>query len=123
VRLRLSDREINRRERRRFDGSSILDGKPERHPAGEAALQRMHPGDPMTFELKRHPGARGLVRSRAVDDHVASPKFRFVLIDVLRFQPAAAGNRVGLSRDIERRAQINNGDVLAGVEAPLERFR
>ena len=106
----------------RFHGTELVDGKPERHPLSQTALQGMYSGDASTLELERHPGARGLVRSRAVEDQVSAPQFGFVSIDVLGFHPTAARNRIRHGRHIERRAEIYDRDVLAGVEAPLERL-
>jgi len=122
--LRLIPSDESRRRRGWFAGSQVSDGKAERHPPGQAALQRMNSGDASTLELKRHPGARRFVRSRAVEDQIASPKdLRFVLIDMVGLHPKTAGNRVRHRRHLERRAQVHNGYILPGVEAQLEGFR
>ena len=113
-----------RRRCRRFAGWQVGNGKPERHPPGQAALQRMNSGDALTLELKRHPGARRFVRSRAVEDQIASPKdLRFVLTDMAGFHPQTAGNRVRHRGHVERRTQVHDRYVVPGVEAPLESFR
>ena len=36
-------------------------GKLEGHPRGQSALERPDPSDPLTFQLKRHPGARRVI--------------------------------------------------------------
>ena len=36
-------------------------GKLEGHPRGQSALERPDPSDPLTFQLKRHPGTRRVV--------------------------------------------------------------
>ena len=84
----------------------------------------MHSRDALPLELKRHPGARRLVWSRAVENQLTSPKeLRLALIEAVGLDPRAAGNRVRHGRHIEWRAQIYDRDVLADIEAPLELFR
>src|SRR5207249_4877722 len=41
-----------------------------RHPPGEPARQRVDPREASALELKRHPGARRLVRSGAIEDQL-----------------------------------------------------
>jgi hypothetical protein len=36
-------------------------GKLEGHPRGQSALERPDPRDPLTFQPKRHPGARRVI--------------------------------------------------------------
>ena len=77
----------------------------------------MHPRDALTLELERHPGARGLVGSRAIQHELArSQHLRLVRIEVLGRDPPAPGNCIRHGGHIEPRAKIDDGDVLTGVE-------
>src|SRR5262249_13257920 len=81
----------------------------------------MHARDPTASELERHPGARGLVRSGAVEDELPrAQEFPLVLVELVERQPAAARDRKGRCLDLEPRAEIDDRDRLAGVESALE---
>src|SRR6266849_783729 len=105
---------------RRFDRQNR---EVQRHPRGQAALERVDPRDALAPEQERHPGARGFVGAGTVEDQLAgSEGLRLDRIDGVGGQPAAPGNGVRRGRDVEGCPEIDDRDVFSGAEAPLQRL-
>ena len=97
-----------------------LNGKAHGHPCGQPPFQWMNLRDPLAPELKRHPGACGLVGSGAVENHLpGSKELRFVLVDSVGRQPATPRDGIRRGRPVEPCSDIDDRDVLPGVEPPL----
>ena len=86
----------------------------------------MNSGDASTLELKRHPGARRFVRSRAVEDQIASPKdLRFVLIDMVGVSRrhamiAVAGELITLTDLGSKNGTFANGERITAPVALID---
>jgi hypothetical protein len=116
--LRSSIRASSRRDLK------LLNGEVQAHPPGQSALQGMDSGDPLTLELKRHPGARGFVGSGAVEHQIARPEgVPLALVDRVGGHPAAPRDGVRDGGHVDWRAKIDDRDVLAGIELRLQHLR
>src|SRR5207244_3195683 len=81
-------------------------------------------GDPPPLELERHPGARGFVGSGAIEDQLAiAGDVRQVLVERLHRDPVAVGNGIWSGGHVQRGAEVEDRDVLPGLELALEVLR
>ncbi len=86
-------------------------------PCTQTALQGPDALDSILSEQQRHTGAGRFVRSSAVQNHFAVPRETVALfLELLGLHVQRSGNRLGLSFEIERMAQINNSDMFSGVD-------
>src|SRR5947209_20210655 len=75
-------------------------------------------------KLERRPGARRIVRSRAVQNDLAVTwQLALSPLDVLGRDPKRARDRVGHGLHVERRSQIEDDHVLSSVELLLQLVR
>ena len=70
-------------------------------------------------ELKRHPGAMAQAGSGAVEPPPGSKELRFVLVEGVGRQPATPWDGIRRGRQVEPCSDIDDRDVLPGVEPPL----
>src|SRR5262245_46944593 len=94
-----------------------LDWESQSHPRRKASLQRPDVGDSPSLELKRHPGARSLVRSGAVENVLlGSESLELMLVDVVGRDPAATGDGERRGRHLEPCTKIDDRNICAGIE-------
>jgi hypothetical protein len=97
-----------------FQGISAL------APGREAAGQGTHAQNSMPLQQEGHTGTRGFVGSSAVKDDVAIREdFGLPLLELLRIHVEGSGYGRRVSLEIERMAEINYLEVLAGIELAL----
>src|SRR5713226_3204366 len=114
-------RTLESRDRR---GGQLANREAQRHPCRHSPFEGTDAGDPPALELKRHPGARGFVGSGAVENQLAIPgDVRQMLVERLGRDPAAAGNGIRRGGHVQRGAEVEDGDVLPGLELLLEVLR
>src|SRR5262249_38245960 len=96
----------------------------QRLPSFQAAFERMDPADATPLKQERHTGAGRFVRSAAVDDEVSiAGDVRGMLIEGIDRDPPRAGKHVRGKRDIERAAEVEDGDLLPSLDSLLENLR
>src|SRR5262245_37660220 len=100
------------------------DGETDREPGVEASVQGPHPPEPATVQRKRHPSARGFVRSSAVQNDL--PLAGKLTILVLQFLGVHAyrtryADRIGIK--IELAPKIDDDHVLARIHQSLQLLR
>jgi hypothetical protein len=75
-------------------------------------------------QQERHPGTRGLVGSRAVQDNVPiAGNFVVALLQMFRGKVEGAWNGLRLCAEFSGMAQVNNDDMLAGVHLLFQLIR
>src|SRR6266849_671815 len=90
-------------------------------PRAQPALQR--PDAPNAFipQQERHTGAGRLVGSSTVKDDVAiARKPIILLLQLFGIHSEGPRNRLGVGLEIDRMPQVDNHQVLAGIELLLE---
>src|SRR4029450_4813329 len=98
-----------------------LNRKLQLHPAGHTSLERSHASNAAASEPERLTGAGGFVWSGAVQAQVPiAGNLGQVRVELLGWDPPAPGNGIGHGGNVERRSQIDDRNVLSGIEHPLE---
>src|SRR5260370_29153513 len=86
-------------------------------PARQPAEQRPDLRDPQILERERHPGARGFVRSSAVEDDLrAARDFPVPKLEVLGKDPESSGDHSWLQLHVLWMAKINDRDRMASPD-------
>src|SRR5262249_58604214 len=86
-------------------------------PGPEASREGPHPFDAATSQDQRHTGARGFVRSGAVEDDLALARdLPVAAVHVLDRHVERAGDDRGLGLEIDPVAHVDDQDLLAAVE-------
>src|SRR5262245_34007045 len=112
------------RDHRDLRHGQLAHGEAQRDPLSQAALERMHARDSPTLQLKRHTGARRFVGSGAVDDEILIVRdLGRKLVERIGRDPACARDHVGSGDHVERGSEVEDQDVVAGVELCLEVLR
>src|SRR4030095_3743285 len=94
------------------------------HPARNAPVERSDADNAAALEQERHTGAGSFVGSRTVEDDLAVPgNVRQAIVEMLGRDPATTGDGIRSRRHIELGAQVDDRDLLAGVELAPEVLR
>ena len=98
-----------------------LDGEARLGPRAKAPRERTDALDAAAPQKQRHPGAGGLVRSRAVEDHVSVAwNLLQVPLEILRARVHGSRNHHRVGPELERVTEIYDHRRFAGVDLPLE---
>jgi hypothetical protein len=91
-------------------------GKAAVAPRLQASLQRAYALDAIFSQEQRHTGTGGFVRSSTVknDFDIAGQPVVF-LLELFGLHVQRARNHLRLGLEIQRMAEVNNGDLLAGI--------
>src|SRR5262249_16932649 len=100
----------------------LFDRKVVVHPSGETSVEWAYAHDTAALELERHPGARRLVRSGAVEHDLAIPRqLAASLLNLLGGDPQCAGDGGGPGGQVQERAGVEARDrPVARLEPALE---
>ena len=98
-------------------------GNPLSAPALVAFRKRADSRDSLAAQEEREPGGGHFIRARAKQNYLAVPGNHFVgFLELRGIHVQRAGNRLRVGVEVERVAQVDNDEVLAGVYFFLQLF-